>query len=119
MALMLDAAGDDRDVTRTHAAFLVSDAKFHGALEHPDDLLVRMFVRGGVGAGFHAPIHQHALLARHDPAADLVADLLVRHPSQLFKPRYHRHCDPPIVDSARVASKRCWKPRVTRRFKIY
>src|SRR5690349_1089414 len=37
---------------------------------------MRMFVGCRVPAGLEAPPHHHALLAGHDPAADLVADPL-------------------------------------------
>src|SRR5205807_7273746 len=52
-------------------------AELHAALEHPHDLLVRMLMRLDVHARRDAPPHDHALLAGHDPARDLVGDALL------------------------------------------
>src|SRR5512132_3579915 len=61
---------------------LVAEAEVHPAGDHPEDLLVRVPVAGGVRARLHRPPHEHLLVAAEDAARDLVADLLL---GQLFE----------------------------------
>src|SRR5262249_21542732 len=64
-------ARDHGDVAGHARPLLAGEREFHLPRQDPEDLLVGMLVRGGVGAGFHVPEDHHLLLAHEDPARDL------------------------------------------------
>src|SRR5262249_15881161 len=70
---------------------LAADAEIHLALEHPDDLLVRMPVRTGVRARLDFPPHDHSMLSRNDAALDFIGDALPRQFRKRAEPGHHRH----------------------------
>src|SRR5262249_37660237 len=59
-------------------ALIVAQAELHLALEHPEDLLVRVLVGCRVGAGLHRPPDDHLLVADENAARDLVGNFLLR-----------------------------------------
>jgi len=75
---VLDAARNQAQVAGTTDPLVAAEAKLHLALEHPEDLLVRMLVSGRVRACLHRPPHDHFLVAGQDAARDLVRNLLLR-----------------------------------------
>src|SRR5215470_16673704 len=75
---VLDVAGNNCDIPREHRTPLVADAEVHLALEHPNDLLVRMLMRTSLRARLDFPPHDHSLLARKNAALDFVVDTLPR-----------------------------------------
>ena len=76
--LVLRTSRNDHDVALTSDLLFAADAKFHLALEHPHDLLIRVIVRPDMNAGRDAPPYDHPLVAGENAAADLFADLLLR-----------------------------------------
>jgi hypothetical protein len=76
---VLDPAGDYRHIARFHCLLLVADTKVHRAFDHPNDLLMRMLVSGGMRARLHAPINHCSLPAGDDPAPYFVSNLLLRY----------------------------------------
>jgi hypothetical protein len=77
-SFVLDVTGYHRNVARDHGSPIVPDAEVHFALEHPNDLLVRMLMSSRMGAGFRFPPRDHPLLAGEDAALDFVGNTLPR-----------------------------------------
>src|SRR5437879_3496694 len=75
--LVLDAAGDDAKIAGSARAALAAEAEVHSSRDHPEHLLVRVAVGGGVGARLHRPPDDHFLLTDENAPADLVGDLLL------------------------------------------
>src|SRR6266478_5635572 len=73
---VLDAAGDDAEIAGSARAVLAAEAEVHSSRDHPEHLLVRVAVGGGVGARLHRPPDDHFLLPDENAPADLVGDLL-------------------------------------------
>src|SRR5262249_48096274 len=80
-------AGNDCDIARDHRTPLVAHAEIHLALEHPNDLLVRVLMRAGMRARLDFPPHDHSMLARKNAALDLVIDTLPRQLLERAEPR--------------------------------
>src|SRR4029453_9382429 len=81
--------GDHPAVPGPAGSLLAVEVELHTAGDHPEDLLVRMLVARGMGARLHLPEHDHALVAHHDAAGDLVADLLLGHVLQVHVAGHH------------------------------
>ena len=77
-SFVLGAAGDYDDAPRFEHAALLIDAKFHLALEHPNELFVWMRMSGHMRSRSYLPPHHHALLASYHPARNLVGDFFLR-----------------------------------------
>src|SRR5438270_10532531 len=75
--LVLDAAGDDAEIAGSARAALATEAEIHSSGDHPEHLLVRVAVGGGVGARLHRPPDDHFFLTDEHAPADLVGDLLL------------------------------------------
>jgi len=71
--------------------------KIHLALEHPDDLLVRMPMRTGMRPRLDFPPHDHSMLARKNAALDFVSDTLPRQLLERAEPRHQRHDVPSVA----------------------
>src|SRR5467141_2829608 len=74
--LVLDAARDHAEVTRPARALLVAETELHLPLGHPEELLVRVLMGGGMDARLHRPPHDHLFVADEGPSRDLVRDFL-------------------------------------------
>src|SRR5215471_5158739 len=90
-AFVLGAAGNDCDIARDHRTPLVAHAEIHLALEHPNDLLVRVLMRAGMRARLDFPPHDHSMLARKNAALDFVIDTLPRQLLERAEPRHRGH----------------------------
>src|SRR5262245_34078681 len=88
---VLCVAGNNCNVAPDHRTPLVADAEVHLALEHPNDLLMRMLMRRGMRARLDFPPHDHSMLPRKNAALDLVIDTLPRQCLERAKPRHQRH----------------------------
>src|SRR6516165_6675852 len=95
---VLGAAGNDCDIARVHRTLLVADAEIHLALEHPNDLLVRMLMRARMRARLDFPPHDHSMLAGKNAALDFVIDALPRQLLERAEPRHRGHdCFPSVA----------------------
>jgi hypothetical protein len=88
---VLDVAGYHGNVTGDHRPLFVPDAEIHLALEHPNNLLVRMLMSSRMGACFHFPPDDHSLLASENTAFDFIGDTLPRQFRKCAEARYNRH----------------------------
>src|SRR5262245_23350849 len=68
---VLDVAGNNGNIAPDHRTPLVAEAEIHLALEHPNDLLVRMMMRTSMRPRLYFPSHDHSLLASKTAALDL------------------------------------------------
>src|SRR5262249_21248411 len=93
---VLDVAGDHCNIPRGHRSPLTADAEIHPALEHPNDLFVRMLMCGSMCARLELPPHDHAMLPSKDAALDLVIDTLPRQSVERAKAGHYRHDFPPL-----------------------
>jgi hypothetical protein len=64
--------------TIDHRPPIAPYAKIHPALEHPNDLLVRMLMRSGMCACVHFPPHDHSLFPGKDTPFNFIDDALPR-----------------------------------------
>src|SRR5262245_1760254 len=101
---VLGVAGNNCNIARGHRTPLLADAEIHRALEHSNDLLVRMPMRTGVRARLDFPPHDHSMLPRKNASLNFVGDALPRQFLKRAEPRHHGHDGflsvalPPIVD---------------------
>src|SRR5439155_6121324 len=102
--LVLDASRDDADVAGPARALLVAEPEVHASRHHPEDLLVRMAMGGGVGARLHRPPDDHPLLAGQHAAADLVGDLLLGQALELVIALHQSHRAAPLARRERGRS---------------
>src|SRR5262245_19138681 len=94
---VLDVAGNNRNIAPDHRTPFVADAEIHLALEHPNDLLVRMPMRAGVRARLDSPPHDHSMLARNNAVLNFVSDALPRQFLERPEPRHQRHDVPSVA----------------------
>src|SRR5262249_5190917 len=102
--LVLDAARNDAEIARPARATLGAQSKVHAARDHPEHLLVRMAMSGGVGAGLHRPPHDHLVVTDEDPTADLVGDLFLRQIAESVKPLHQHVLSSDVVPQASSGS---------------
>ena len=95
-SFVLGVAGYHRNVARDHRLSVISDAEIHLALEHPNDLLMRMPMSGGVRTCFHFPPYNHSLLPCQDTALDFVGYTLPRQLRKCAEARHNRHDGPSL-----------------------
>src|SRR5262245_37124072 len=88
---VLGVAGNNCNIARDHRTPRVADAEIHLALEHPNDLLVRMLMRAGMRARLDFPPHDHSMLSRKNAALNSVSDTLPRQFLKRAEPRHHGH----------------------------
>ena len=62
--LVLDVAGYHCNITRDHRPPIAPDTEIHLALDHPNNLLMRMPMCGGMRTRLHFPPHDHSLIPR-------------------------------------------------------
>src|SRR5947209_4785567 len=98
---VLDVAGNNCNIAPDHRTPLAADAEIHLALEHPNDLLVRMLMRTGMRARLDFPPHDHSMLPRKDATLNFISDTLPRQFRKRAEPGHHRH-DVPSVASHRT-----------------
>src|SRR6516165_3415030 len=92
---VLCVAGNNCYIARSHRPPLVSDPKIHPPLEHPDNLLVSVFVWSGTCARLDLPPDDHSLLDK-DATFNLIIDVLPRQSCKLAEARNHRHDVSPL-----------------------
>src|SRR5262249_44701467 len=94
---VLGIAGNNCNIAPDHRTPFVADAEIHFALEHPNDLLVRMLMRTSVRARLDFPPHDHSVLARKNAALNFVIDTLPRQFLERAEPRHQRHDVPSVA----------------------
>jgi hypothetical protein len=86
-SFVLNVTGYHRNVARDHGSPIVPDPEVHFAIEHPNDLLMRMPMSSRMGAGFHFPPYNHSLLPCEETAFDFVGHTLPRQLRECAKAR--------------------------------
>lgn len=76
--MLLRTSRIDHVFARAADPLFGAEAELHLALEHPNDLLIRMTVRLHMDASPDAPPYDHSLVAGENATADLLADLLLK-----------------------------------------
>jgi hypothetical protein len=88
---VLNVAGNHCNVVRHHRPLIAPHAKFHPAVKHPNNLLVRMFMWGGTCTSLDSLPHDHCLLSRKDAALNFIVDALPRQFRKRAEARHHGH----------------------------
>lgn len=96
-SFVFDITGDHGNIPRDHRPPIVSDAKIHSALQHPNNLFVRMHMRGSMCACLHFPPHDHFLFTRNDTPLNCIVDALPWESHKLAEAGHYRHDISPVV----------------------
>src|SRR5262245_18313994 len=124
--LVLDTARNHSEHAGAARALVVPDPDVHPPRQHPEGLLMRVLVRGGVRSCLHRPPDLNLFLPCENAAADLVRDLLLREILQRAEALHDRHGrllglsirDPqwPNSPNARHARASPWRASTARRW---